>query len=43
MAKRMMMKKMGDTKKLSPELDTESLKYRKGGTVGFPAKKGKKK
>lgn len=43
MAKRMMMKKMGDVKKLSPLLDTESAKYKHGGTVGFPAKKGKKK
>lgn len=33
MAKRMMMKKMGDVKKLSPRLDTESAMYKKGGLV----------
>lgn len=43
MARRMLMKKMGDTKKLSPQLDTESLKYRKGGTVGMTPRKGRKK
>ncbi len=39
MAKRMLMKKMGSTKKLSPKLDTESLGYKRGGVV----KKGKSK
>lgn len=39
MAKRMLMKKMGSAKKLSPKLDTESLMYKRGGVVG----KGKKK
>lgn len=39
MAKRMLMKKMGSVKKLSPKLDTESAKYKDGGVV----RKGRKK
>lgn len=37
-SKKPMMKKMGSAKKMSPALDTESMGYKKGGSV-----KGKKK
>ncbi len=33
MAKRMLMKKMGSTKKMSPKLATASAMYSKGGMV----------
>lgn len=33
MAKRMLMKKMGSTKRMSPKLTTSSAMYRKGGVV----------